>query len=101
MESQEINPQQNNVQEDQITADDDVSTNLEIDVTPLRAKDRKALLWWFYSTKFIFIVIVVISSFTLVVLGRIDQYIYATVAVAALGAFITGKIEKVNASKKP
>ena len=100
MESQEINPQQNNVQEDQITADDDVSTNLEIDVTPLRAKDRKALLWWFYSTKFIFIVIVVISSFTLVLLGKIDQYIYATVAVAALGAFITGKIEKANASKK-
>ena len=101
MESQEINPQQNDGQENRITADDDVSTNLEIDVTPLRAKDRKALLWWFYSTKFIFIVIVVISSFTLVVLGRIDQYIYATVAVAALGAFITGKIEKVNASKKP
>ena len=101
MKSQETNSQQNNDQENQTAVDDDVSTNLEIDVTPLRAKDRKALLWWFYSTKFIFIVIVVISSFTLVVLGKIDQYIYATVAVAALGAFITGKIEKVNASKKP
>ena len=101
MESQEINPQQNDSQENQTVVDDDVSTNLEIDVTPLRAKDRKALLWWFYSTKFIFIVIVVISSFTLVLLGKIDQYIHATVAVAALGAFITGKIEKANASKKP
>lgn len=101
MESQEINSQQNNSQENPRIVDDDVSTNLEIDITPLRAKDRKALLWWFYSTKFIFIVLVVISSFILVALGKIDQYIYATVAVAALGAFITGKIEKANASKKP
>lgn len=101
MESQKTEFPQNDSREDIAQDDDDVSTNLEIDVTPLRAKDRKALLWWFYSTKFIFIVIVVISSFALVLLGKIDQYIYATVAVAALGAFITGKIEKTNASKKP
>jgi hypothetical protein len=100
MESQEKEFPQNDCQENLRQDNDDVSTNLEIDVTPLRAKDRKALLWWFYSTKFIFIVLVVVSSFTLVILGKIDQYIYATVAVAALGAFITGKIEKTNASKK-
>lgn len=86
--------QQEDLSQVEIKSDDD-STITDIDLTSVPEEDRSRMLILFYSLKFLFIILFVIFTFVLTIYGVIDQYIYATVSVAALGAYITGKIDKI------
>ena len=92
------------VQENQSSKDDTngdyESTVTSIDLTGINEDDRAPMLKWFYFSKFLFTLIFIIFAFVLVVIGRIDQYVYAGITVSGLAAYMTGKIENFFFRKK-
>lgn len=80
--------------------DSNESTITAIDLDPIPVKNRTVLLWWFYSHKFIFSLIIVAIVSAFIAVGKIDQYVFGALIFGAMAAFITGKMEKFNVSSK-
>ena len=97
MEEQQVQESQNS--KDNIDEDNE-STITSIDLTEINENDRAPILKWFYFSKFLFTLIFIIFAFVLVIVGKIDQYVYAGIAVSGLAAYTTGKIENFFFRKK-
>lgn len=99
MEMEEQQVQENQSSKDN-TSEDDESTVTSIDLTSINEDDRAPILKWFYFSKFLFTLIFIIFAFVLVIVGKIDQYVYAGIVVSGLAAYMTGKIENFFFRKK-
>lgn len=97
MEEQQV--QENQSSKDN-TNEDYESTVTSIDLSGINEDDRAPMLKWFYFYKFLFTLIFIVFAFVLVVIGRIDQYVYAGITVSSLAAYMTGKIENFFFRKK-
>lgn len=85
---------------EKVRKEDDDSTVDSIDLDSLPETSRPLLLWWFYSSKMILVILVIVFSYITLMSGFIDQYTYAGLTVAALGAYITGKAKKIKSEGK-
>ena len=99
MEMEEQQVQESQSSKDN-TNEDDESTVTSIDLTSINEDDRAPILKWFYFSKFLFTLIFIISAFVLVIVGKIDQYVYAGIVVSGLAAYMTGKIGNFFFRKK-
>ena len=97
MEEQQV---QKNQSSKYNTNEDHESTVTSIDLTSINEDDRAPILKWFYFYKFLLILIFIIFAFVLVIVGKIDQYVYAGIVVSGLAAYMTGKIENFFFRKK-
>ena len=99
MEMEEQQVQENQSNQNNMNEDDE-STVTSIDLTGIREEERAPILKWFYFSKFLFILIFIFFAFVLIIVGRIDQYVYAGITVSGLAAYMTGKIENFFFRKK-
>ena len=97
MEEQQIQENQSNTED---KYEDNESTITNIDLTNINEEERAPILKWFYFSKFLFTLIFIMFAFMLAVVGKIDQYVYAGIAVSGLAAYMTGKIENFFFRKK-
>ena len=97
MEEQQVQESQSSKDN---TNEDHESTVTSIDLTSINEDDRAPMLKWFYFSKFLLILIFIIFAFVLVIVGKIDQYVYAGIVVSGLAAYMTGKIENFFFRKK-
>lgn len=97
MEEQQVQESQSNTED---RDEDHESTVTSIDLIDINADERAPILKWFYFSKFLFTLIFIMFAFMLAVAGKIDQYVYAGIAVSGLAAYMTGKIENFFFRKK-
>ena len=97
MEEQQLQESQSDTED---RDEDYESTVTNVDLTGINADERAPILKWFYFSKFLFTLIFIMFAFMLAVTGKIDQYVYAGIAVSGLAAYMTGKIENFFFRKK-